>query len=325
MTHPNPLSEQQLQRPAIPVAVPSESVQLAQQLAQQCPNATQGQQIYRNLLAALSVHHYCQLLGIPSDISQCDCWNPFLRLTTNVADVNLGGVGRFECCIISASEASQPEAHCLVPTDVQEERVGYIVVQLEETVDSEPVLHLLGFTNRLTGEELPLAELRSLFELPEYLHQLANATPPLTHLSQWFEQIVESSWTTVENLLGPQPQLQPRTARTQAKGSSCVYGKVLTLNTTQGVQSVTLITEIIVRPGQDLAIELTICPVAEADEFLPPGLEMIIVDAMGDGVMQAQARNENRMIELGFHAERGDCFQLHIELDGTVITESFLV
>ncbi|MGK7890682.1 MAG: DUF1822 family protein [Leptolyngbyaceae cyanobacterium] len=325
MTHPYSRSQPLPSLPAIPVALPSDSIQFAQQLAQQSSHPGQSQQIYRNLLAVQAVHYYCQMLGIPSDLSQCDCWNPFLRLTTNVADVSIGGVGRFECCLVAPAEVSQSSARCLVPAEVQADRVGYIVVQLEDDVDQEPEVHLLGFADQTTEAELSLDELRSLFELPEYLHQLAQTPPSITHLTQWLQQIVEAGWTAVDDLLGPQPQLQVRTTATRSTGSSCVYGKVLTLNTTKGAQSVTLITEIIDRPNQDLAIELTICPVSATDEFLPPGLDMIIVDALGDGVMQAQARKENRRIELGFHAERGDRFQLHLELDGTVITESFLV
>ncbi|NER00050.1 MAG: DUF1822 family protein, partial [Cyanothece sp. SIO2G6] len=298
----------------------------------------------------LSVHHYCQLLGIPSDVTHCDCWNPFWRLTSNVADVDIIGVGRFECCVISAADAGQPSACCMIPAEVEAERVGYIVVQIEEEVaDSGPEIYLLGFADGamplqkehgLTESELPLSALRSLFELPEYLHQLAHAKPSLTHLSQWFQHTVEAGWITVERLLGPQPQLQVRTMTTQTRDSSCRYGKILTLDTTTGPKRVTLITEIIDRPNRDLAVELTICPIpntsesatsesatseSATSEFLPPGLEMTVVDAMGDGVMQAQTRRENRMIELGFHVEQGDRFQLHIELEGTVITESFLV
>ena len=321
--------------------IPSESVQLARQLAQGHPNPDQREQTYHNLLAVLAVNHYLKMLGFQTDLSQCDCWNPFLRMTTSVADLEVVGYGRFECCPISVDALGEgiaeiPES-CSVPAEVQEERVGYIAVQVDDDgQQGQPNVCLLGFTDHIGGEEWVLSERRSLFDLPAYLEQLIRARTT-THLTPWLKNKVDSSWKTLETLFAyqQQPISSVRTVNSLRPSDTsyprCTYGKTLSLSTPKRQEKILLITEVIDNATEEFSIELKICPtspqVSRSNEtaFLPPGLEMVIVDVAGDAVMQAQARDRNQMMELGFHAEEGDRFQLQIQLDDTIITESFLV
>ena len=339
MTKPSSI----LQVPVIPMLIPSESVQLAKQLAQQHPVPQQAEQTYHNLLAVLAVNHYLKMLAIPTDLSQCNCWNPFLRMTTNVADLEVVGYGRFECCPVAMqgtkADSPDPSMTVTVPADVQEERVGYIAVQVDgDLSDRQPKLHLLGFVDHINGEAFQLAEVRSLFELPQYLEQLAHAPETtISHLTHWLKNRVEEGWQTLDTLISFQRQAgyQVRTPNglrsSEANRSRCMYGKTLSLDTANGEETILLITEVIDNATDELSIELKICPIApdashgEDMAFLPPGLEMVIVDVAGEAVMQAQARAGNRMMELGFHAEKGDRFQLQVQLNDTVVIESFLV
>ncbi|MEM7769224.1 MAG: DUF1822 family protein [Cyanobacteria bacterium P01_A01_bin.37] len=309
----------------IPMLVPSESVQLAKQLAQQHPQLEYAERTYHNLLAVLAVNHYLKILGIATDLSQCDCWNPFLRLTTNVADLEVVNYGRFECCPISPDVMASPSAFCIVPSDVQDERIGYIVVSVDgELETTEPTVQLIGFTDAIDGEKLPLAQLKSLFELPKYLERIKA-----TCLSNWFKDLVEDRWHALETLLEPQVcrslQIQTRSSDSQRQR---LQAKTLTLpsNSNDDVENngVVLIAEVSNNPDNRLDVELRICPMTE-QSFLPPGLEMTIVDILGEPVMQAQARAENRMMELGFHAELGDRFQLLVRLNDESLVESFIV
>ncbi|MEM9216585.1 MAG: DUF1822 family protein [Cyanobacteria bacterium P01_F01_bin.150] len=348
MTTPlsKPLSIQKT--PMIPVLIPSESVQLAQQLAQGHPKPDKIEQTYHNLLAVLAVNHYLKILGFQTDLSQCDCWNPFLRMTTNVADLEVVGYGRFECCPVVAADVGEglaevPE-HCVVPADVQEERVGYIAVKVNGNIpqgdrpQEQPTVHLLGFTDQINGEEWVLGERRSLFNLPQYLEELGHKSEnQLSHLTNWLKSQVDEGWQTLDSLISFQRRAgyQVRTPNvlrsSEGNRSRCMYGKTLRLHTEDREETILLITEVIENPTDELSIELKICPVAPDDShtdetaFLPPGLEMVVVDVAGDAVMQAQARAGNRMMELGFHAEEGDRFQLQIHLKDTILVESFLV
>ncbi|MEM9214884.1 MAG: DUF1822 family protein [Cyanobacteria bacterium P01_F01_bin.150] len=323
------------QHPIIPMLVPSESVQLAKQLAQQIPTSKRAEQTYHNLLAVLSVKHYLTMLGIATDLGQCDCWNPFLRMTTNVADIEITGFGRFECCVVSSSEIENPLATWPVPIEVQEERVGYIAVQVDGDLDTPvPTVHLLGFSNQVKGGELSLDQLRSLFELPQFLEQLKP-----TRLSDWLKEIVEGPWSALDAVLSPQVcrvlQLQTRSQSTLTP-LSVIQAKPLILSaqaTTPDAtdlpeldrsESFVLVAEVIDQPGDHLDVELKICPV-EGATFLPPCLEMTILDTLGETVMHVQARADNKMMNLGFHADMGDRFQLQVRLDDDVLVESFIV
>lgn len=309
----------------IPILVPSESVRLAKQLAQQHPHLDYVERTYHNLLAVLAVNHYLKMLGISTDLSQCDCWNPFLRLTTNVADLEVIDYGRFECCPVSSDVMASSAPTCIVPSEVQEERVGYIVVNVEGDLETaEPNVQLLGFADKINGEELPLSQLRSLFELPKYLESIKA-----TCLSDWLKGFIGDRWHALETLLEPQVyrrlQIQTRSSDSQRQR---IQAKTLTFPNNSDDEAetdgVVLIAEVINNPDAHLDVELKICPMTE-QAFLPPGLEMAIVDILGEPVMQAQARVENRMMELGFHAELGDRFQLLVSLNDESLVESFIV
>lgn len=342
------------QVPIIPVLLPSESVHLAKQLAQQHPKRLQAEYIYQRLLSVLAVTHYLKMLGIQTDLSQCDCWNPFLRMTTHSADLEVVGYGRFECCPVSipspskdpsssenmsSTDGAELPIKCSVPAEVQTDRVGYIAVQIEGALTHDaPAIHLLGFIDQINGEEWSLSERRSLFELPYYLEQLAPKKE-VTHLTHWLKKRVDKSWKSLEILFNHQQQ-SPFHVRTlnvlrssdPVRGHArCMYGKTLSLDTEGGETQIVLITEVLENDTDELSIELKICPTSpdspnlDQTAFLPPGLEMVILDVAGESVMQAQARAGNRMMELGFHAEVGDRFQLRVTLGDTVVTESFLV
>ena len=318
----------------VSVLVPSESVQLAKELAQQHPHSELIEPTYRNLLSVLVVSNYLKMLDIPTDVSQCDCWNPLLRLTSNVADLELVGYGRFECCPVTPVESAKPSPTFTVPAEMQEERVGYIVVQIDGDVEeAAPTVHILGFSESLvgeqTGEDLPLSQLRSLFDLPDYLASIKH-----TCLSDWLQNWIEDRWQALDQLLEPQIY---RTLQVQTRSSEIklrqIQGKPLTFKA-QAVdkddqqvsdnEEVILIAEVTDTQDKRLDIELKICPTTE-QAFLPPGLAMTIVDSLGDPVMQANARQENRMMELGFHAELGDRFQLLVTLEDETLVESFVV
>ena len=315
----------------VPLPMLSESVRLAKQLAQQHPQPQQAERIYHSLVAVLAVNQYLKMLGFATDLRQCDCWDPFLRITMDVADLEVVGYGRIECCPVSPTIMETPFPVCSVPAEVQEERVGYIVVQIKgDLATAEPIVQLVGFTDVVVGEELQLSNLRSLVELPHYFHQLTHPSPAISHLTNWLHQMVEAGWTSVDALMvQPIPFLySSRDINIRRDRPQGMYGKTLILETLKGTHAIALIVGIMKAPEVDWAIELKVCPIVNTvseSAFLPPGLEMMIVDQMGSTVMQAQARAENRMIELGFQAEAGDRFQLKVRLDDTVITESFLV
>ena len=146
----------------VTVVMPTESLQqTAQRFSQRHP--TSAERIYRNTLAVGVVDQYLRLLGIETDITQGDSWNPVLQVVNDVADLYLPGYGRVECRVV---EADAPD--CYVPADVSCDRIAYIIVRLHLEA-AEPEAALLGFVIEVTDEWVPLHTLQSLSELPQYL------------------------------------------------------------------------------------------------------------------------------------------------------------
>lgn len=328
MTH----SSQSLSHPIIPVPIASESEQLARDLAQQHPMQEHAEQVYRNLLAVFTVNNYVKILGLPTDLTHCDCWNPFLRMTLNVADLEIVGYGRLECRPVSQADLLPEATSYIVPADIDEdERIGYVVVQIDGDLERyEPkTAQILGFTKQSQNGMIDLTNLTSMFELPDYLATCLETQTPkpfVTHLTRWFENTVEQSWQAVDELLHPSlmPSYQVRALTEVHALSDRVFAKLLTLDTVYDGQSVFLIVKVTDSAKAELDIELKICSASD-QVFLPPGLDVTVVDEDNQSVMNAQARAENRWVEMGFHAERGDRFQLRIQLDTVVLTEFFLV
>ena len=315
-----------MSQPLIPVLIPSESVFLARQLAQQQPLPEQAQQVYRNLIAVFALKHYLDVLGIETDLTTCDCWNSFLRLTLNRADVSVVGHGRLECCVVSSADV-EAASEVTVPSEILEDRIGYVAVQIEADLNqaSEVTALFLGFVPQTENLPVRLDALGSMFDLPEFLADQTQA-PLVTQLSHWFHSTVEQGWQALDKILGfdLQPQLQMRSAPAKSGMTRQVYGKSLVLSKVEHPVSVALVADVTHRSDGQYAVELKVCPTTEED-FLPPSLDMIVMDEVGEVVMQAQARFQNRMMELGFLAEPGDRFQLQVKLDDQVWIESFVI
>lgn len=308
---------------AVPVFITQAARQFAAQFAAQQPNEDKAQQVRLNTLAVCAVNNYLKILGIPSDLSNCDSWNPLMRMTTNVADLEVVGRGKLECRPVSLPE--QEESGCYIPTEVQGDRIAYVIVQIDP---KQPEALILGFIDQVDSETLPLTRLRPLSDLPMYLKQY-NSQPfldRLTQLTHWLQGQIGADWRSLDEVLGiTSLNYQWRSASTAEAAISCVMrGKVIELPTSRGIERIVLIAELIPKAETDLAIELKVAPTTE-QEFLPVGLEMTVLDAAGEPVMYAQARDQNRTIELGFQAELGDRFSLQIVLGKVSLSESFMV
>ena len=136
---------------------------LAEQFRCQQSNPQKAKQVYLNTLAVYAVDFYLQCLGVETEIERSDSCNALRLKFMNVADLWVKSIGRLECRPIL------PKAEVLaIPIEVREDRVGYVAVQFDQSLKQAT---LVGFTSMAVAE-LPLDQLRSLEEFPEYLNQL---------------------------------------------------------------------------------------------------------------------------------------------------------
>ncbi len=167
------------------------TIKIAEQFAKEQPTAEKSRQVYLNTLAVLVVRDYLEMLDIPTNLNNSYSWNPVGRLCGNIADIHLPKIGHLECRPILMNETN-----CYVPPEVWEERIGYLVVQLDEQ-NREGIL--LGFVSTVSSSVLPLSQLQSLDSLLIRLHQQVI---PVEQLNQWFNNIFSAGWQTLEEVFG---------------------------------------------------------------------------------------------------------------------------
>ncbi|MGV0027881.1 DUF1822 family protein [Phormidesmis priestleyi] len=256
-----------------------------------------------------------KLMGIPTDLTASDCWNPVTRLCADVADLVLPNVGRLECRPVSVDRAT-----CYVPPEVWDDRAGYVVVQIDEALQEAIVL---GFTPTVNAETLPLRSLRSPEDLIDHLYELRQ--PELVRssvsLNQWFQGIFDGGWQTVESLLSPS---ELRFARW--KGSAIDFprrAKLIDLGIQLSQHSVALVIELRPQANQQTEILLQVHPTNAA--FLPPQLHLSVLDDANNTFLEVRSRNADNYIQLQFSANVGEQFRVSIALEDARVIEEFVI
>jgi len=186
------MSESTEQLSAITVPLSASDRASAQQFAMQQPTAEKAEQVYRNTLGVLATQRYLQTLGIATEVETAQSWHPLARVLENVADLGLPDLnGSLECRVVSAGDRV-----CHVPTEVQRDRLGYVVIQLEPPYSTG---YLLGFAELVSVTELPLSYLQPMSALIEYF--LDTSDVPAIALRQWLSQLFEPDWVPPAGLL----------------------------------------------------------------------------------------------------------------------------
>ncbi|MEG4515475.1 MULTISPECIES: DUF1822 family protein [unclassified Microcoleus] len=198
---------------SLPMPITQNAIRLAWQFASEHNHPPKVEQLYLNTLAVLAVCDYLKLLDIETDLTKGDSWNPVIRLFENVADLYIKGLGKIECRPLRSahkqgekaqknSAANLPEI-CPVPIEARDERIGYIVVEIDE---DEKEARLLGFSPSAGTGELVLSELHSL---DDFLLHLEHISESQINLRLWLENIFSSEWESVESIFNPQPEASP--------------------------------------------------------------------------------------------------------------------
>ncbi|OKH56008.1 hypothetical protein NIES2101_01745 [Calothrix sp. HK-06] len=183
-----------------------EAHSLAQIYSKQQNRPDRAKQVYLNTLAIYAVEHYFKCMGFTTNWEGSDSRKAIVQKFLDIADLNVRGMGKFECRPIL------PGADTLeVPCEAWDERVGYVAVQLTQSLKQAT---LIGFILQIADTEgsIPLNQLRAFDEFPEYLNQLKTksntvispTSPQIVNLEQWLNNIIETSWQTVEEFFSTQ-------------------------------------------------------------------------------------------------------------------------
>lgn len=253
-----------------------------------------------------------------------------MRLFVDAADLEVLGLGRLECRAI-ASESST----CYIPPEVWEDRIGYVVVRLDE---GEKQATVLGFVKQVTQEQLAIHQLRSLEDFLSHLHDLSAIAAPVSpvNLRQWFQNTFESGWQTIESLLNPSEANLAFSFRKAAEPSKeepsneqraedfVRRAKLVDLGMQLAGHAVALVMEL--RPASEQKTDLIVQVHPTAGEaFLPPSLQLIVLEESGAVFLEAKARRADNYIQLQFSGTTGERFSVKVALGDVSITENFTI
>jgi hypothetical protein len=291
----------------VPLALEAHS--RAEQFRRYQSNPHQAKQVYLNTLAVYAVNVYLQCRGFETDLEKSDSWNPVMQMLMDTADLVVKNHGKLECRPVL------PTAKIVgVPAEVWSERIGYVAVQLSESLREATVL---GFVEKVAISQLPLSQLRSLQELPGYL----NTIKPVVNLSQWFEKIFDAGWQAVDVLLGtPQPELA--FSFRSAPVAEIRRCKPIELGTPQ--QSVVMIVALAGESEQQMEITVGVRP-TPSQTYLPSNLRLMVLNEQGEVVMDVRAGSDNKAIQLEFEGEAGDGFSVKVVLADVSVIEHFVI
>lgn len=200
---------------SLPLPITQKAIRWARQFASEQCHPHKKEQIYLNTLAVLAVRNYLKILDIETDLSQCDSWNPAIRLFDDVADLYVKGLGKIECRPIRYAHLPAGNGNgnalptlphsCPVPIEVREERIGYLVAAIDE---EEKEARLLGFSPTADSGKLVLNDLHSL---DDFLIHLESLSASKINLRQWLENLFTTEWEDFEAVFNakPEPDLEP--------------------------------------------------------------------------------------------------------------------
>ena len=297
--------------------------------AKQIPS--QRQQTYLNVLAVHAVKQYLQWLAIPVEWNNCDSRDPTMRRFLDVADLEVKGCGRLECRPVL------PDGKTLtIPSEAQSDRIGYVAVQFDEELATAS---LLGFAQTVAQNPLPLSALKPMEALLEIVgkapavltpvedvpEELLNWREPVS-LNEWFNQtvneLVTKGWQTleaIENFLAPETRME---LAFRVRGVvDPKRGKLLGLE--KGDEQVALVVGLQKADPPETEISVEVYPTG-SHIYLPRDLELIVLDEMGEAVIQAQARS-NKKIQMEFSGEAGEEFSIRLALGEFSVTEAFRI
>ncbi|MCU0535559.1 MAG: DUF1822 family protein [Hydrococcus sp. Prado102] len=304
--------------------------QNAHQFASLCNSRSAARQIYLNTLAVLAVNDYLQMMGIETDLNASESWNPVLRLAADVSDLNVVALGHLECRAVIPGQT-----HCPIPQDVWEDRIGYVAIEIDETQQRAT---LLGFSETITTNELPINELRSIEALLYHLQHLRQQAesefvavskslvlspkqPPIV-LSQWFKGIFGTDWQPLETLnLTPIPTVSLRASTTATvKGA-----KLVDCGIELGSQKIVLLILLTPEPNEQVGILVQVHP-AQGKPYLPCDLRLAVLSETGETLKQVYSRSLDNYIQLPyFQGISGESFSIQITLDRACSLENFII
>jgi hypothetical protein len=297
--------------------ITSEQRLTAQKFARQQVSDRKSVQVELNTLAIFAVKNYLDMMDVPTSLEDSDSWNPAIRLCADIADLEIVGVGKLECIAIAAGASTFS-----IPLEVWEDRIGYVIVEIDESYKRAT---LKGFLRKATEEELELNRILPIESLLDRLQECQNTV----NLRKWLDKIFERDWQPVDRVLSPELaksnfRLQLKSAERSDRPGYVEAGKLIDLGIQLKGFPIALLLDFKPEDETNTSIRLQVHPGGK-ERFLPPDLQLMVLDDSGQVFLEAKSREMDNYIQLIFSGEVGEHFSVQIAFGDVKIEENFVI
>lgn len=282
---------------------------LAQKFSCEQKDADKSKQVFLNTLAVLAVNFYCQCLKVETNLEESIIghWHYNRRILMDSADLKIDVLGKLECRPVLPNENI-----CYVPSEVWSDRVGYVVVEIDE--EAKKAI-LFGFVEQIETNELPLAQLPDIDNLVDLLLLAKN--------KQFFERIfAKNYWNedeSAEILKDKQKKLvrrdSPALPTIDKSITSPLYkAKYITLKRR------TFILLVRITPTKEGKFQLLV--EVESSKKIPSDLNLKLL-SLSDQTLKANPTKGDHYISLEYTLQLGESFQIQVKRAEEIHTEQF--
>ncbi|MEM9483743.1 MAG: DUF1822 family protein [Cyanobacteria bacterium P01_F01_bin.116] len=285
--------------------------QRAEQFRQYQTTPLKAKQVYLNTLAIYATKFYLECLGFEADLAASDGLKPVKQMLLGTAALAVKHYGQLECCPV-LSGAIELE----IMPEVQCDRIGYVAVHID---DSLRTATLLGFVSE-AADRMLLTQLHPIETLAELLTPTLaqQAGEQIIQLSRWLQNLAEEGWQTLDSFVNP-ATLAFRNQTDASIEDVIGRSKCISLNG----NNVTLAVGLLPLSNTETEIRVQVYATQE-QTYLPQQLQLFVLDADNQEVMQAEAR-ATEAIQLKFTGSPGEQFSLKLALQNTSFSERFII
>jgi len=170
-----------------------------------------------------------------------------------------------------------------------------------------------------------------LYNYSQEKHQLEHLLvrepqpPQQVNLQQWFQNIFEAGWRSLEEFIEPQGMNLAYGFRSQESQEEVAKGiKLLDLNP-KSENEVALIVKISPKTDEKITVRIQLQSMEEGS-YLPSNIKLSLLSASNKTIQEVQARNQDHLIQLKeLTCKEGISMSVQITLGDLTLTESFKV
>ncbi len=191
--------------------------------------------------------------------------------------------------------------------------------------DSEPnhllLCHQFAEVVSLSTVELSAIEFSEIQTTTEKKTFMSGIDEKIPKLSQWFKNIFDEGWLTIDKLTKVEKNLAFNTIRKSDQGVR--RGKLIDLEIQLGKNTVALLVNIVEVNENKFSILVQLHPTGK-NKYLPHNLQLRMFSKGGKVLQEVQARIQDNYIQLKpFKGEAGKRFSIEVALGDVSVKENF--